>query len=68
MFAEVLAYARDFAASRYLRAGSARPTAWRRLRSVCTQAMNDARPGSSLQLAAARGRVSCAAPDEMRIG
>jgi aminopeptidase N len=63
MFAEVLAYARDFAASRYL-APDQRAHGLRRLRLVCTQAMNDARPGSSLQLAAARGRVSCAALED----
>jgi aminopeptidase N len=64
LFAEVLEYARDFAADRYL-------PPWRRdqglrlLASACHQAMAAAPPGSSLQLAAARGRISCAGPDDV---
>ena len=58
IFAEVLGYARDFAASRYLPPWQ-RADGLARLADSCRHAMEQATPGSSLQLAAARGLISC---------
>jgi aminopeptidase N len=64
VFDDVLRYARDYAATRYLRPEE-QVVGLAALRTVCRTALDRARPGASGQLAAARGLVSCSGPDDV---
>jgi aminopeptidase N len=64
IFDDVLRYARDFAATRYL-PPTAQAEALAGLALACRGAMDRAEPGSSRQLAAARGLISCAGADDV---
>ncbi|MEV7228710.1 aminopeptidase N [Polymorphospora sp. NPDC051019] len=63
VFEEVLRFARDFAAARYL-PEPAQPAALATLAATCLETLDHAAPGSGRQLAAARWLAACAGPTD----
>ena len=63
VFEGTLRFARDVVAKKYLRP-ALRPAAMAELAAACRRALRTVEPGSSRQLAAARGLAQCAGPDE----
>jgi aminopeptidase N len=66
VFEDVLRFAREAVAKKYLRA-ALRPAAMAELATVCRRALQAVQPGSSRQLAAARGLALCAGPEDAEL-
>jgi aminopeptidase N len=66
VFEGMLRFARDVVAKKYLRP-ALRPAAMAELAAACRRALRAVEPGSSRQLAAARGLALCAGPEEAEL-